>query len=65
MLLEAETVESEEIVDSEVAMIPNVHGTLAEWLRRQIRNLLGIARVSSNLTDVVFLFYTHKPQNFL
>ena len=28
-------------------------GTLAEWLRRQIRNLLGYARVSSNLTGVV------------
>ena len=28
-------------------------GTLAEWLRRQIRNLLGSARVSSNLTGVV------------
>ena len=31
----------------------NNGGTLAEWLRRQIRNLLGIARVSSNLTGVV------------
>ena len=30
-----------------------VHGTLAERLRRQIRNLLGFARVSSNLTGVV------------
>ena len=41
------------VVDSEVAINKNVHGTLAEWLRRQIRNLLGSARVSSNLTGVV------------
>ena len=30
-----------------------VSGILAEWLRRQIRNLLGYARVGSNPTDVV------------
>ena len=29
------------------------HGTLAEWLRRSIRNRLGIARGSSNLSGVV------------
>ncbi len=33
------------------------HGILAEWLRRLIRNQLGIARGSSNLSDVVLLFF--------
>ena len=31
---------------------PALKGVLAEWLRRLIRNQLGYARVSSNLTDV-------------
>ena len=33
------------------------HGTLAEWLRRSIRNRLGIARGSSNLSGVVLIFF--------
>ena len=32
------------------------HGTLAEWLRRLIRNQLGIARGSSNLSGVELIF---------
>ena len=31
---------------------PEQHASMAEWLRRQIRNLVGSARVSSNLTAV-------------
>ena len=33
------------------------HGILAEWLRRLIRNQLGIARGSSNLSDVDYIFF--------
>ena len=31
-------------------------GSMAEWLRRLIRNQLGVARGSSNLSAVAFLF---------
>ena len=33
------------------------HGNLAEWLRRSIRNRLGSARGSSNLSVVVYIFF--------
>ena len=36
-------------------------GVLAEWIRRLIRNQLGYARVSSNLTDVGFFNIFLKP----
>ena len=41
------------------------HGILAEWLRRLIRNQLGIARGSSNLSDVdyIFFFFCAVPPN--
>ena len=36
------------------------HGTLAEWLRRSIRNRLGIARGSSNLSGVELIFFSRS-----
>src|SRR6185312_15575828 len=39
-----------------------VHGSVSEWLRRQIRNLLGFARASSNLVAVDFFLHEKKKQ---
>ena len=38
-------------------------GIMAEWLRRQTRNLMGYALVGSNPADVVkpFLFFFELP----
>ena len=38
-----------------------LHGTLAEWLRRMIRNHMGVARVGSSPTRVVlFLLFASQ-----
>ena len=43
------------LFECNVTILFNNSDTVAEWLRRQIRNLLGFARAGSNPAGVVFL----------